>query len=87
MIWKIACLNQFELKLDMEIPWTSTSTTTRSQRMSSWNTLSISIKKTHEFVEDVKNIETQYRNEDRAVFGRGMYKVSAKKSELTNAYI
>ena len=30
-------------------------------------------KKPHEFVQDVKDIiETQYRYEDRAVFGRGM---------------
>lgn len=34
-------------------------------------------KKPHEFVQDVKDIiETQYRNEDRAVFGRGMYEVT-----------
>ena len=33
-------------------------------------------KKPQEFILEMKNIiETQYRNEDRAVFGKGMYTV------------
>ena len=40
--------------------------------------------KPHEFVEKIKNIvETQQRNEERAVFGRGPYRVRKEFEHLT----
>lgn len=41
-------------------------------------------KKPHHFIEEVKNItQTQHRNEDRAVFGRGPFKVKKEFKYLT----
>ena len=41
-------------------------------------------KKPHHFIEEIKNIvQTQHRNEDRAVFGRGPYKVKKEFQYLT----
>ena len=40
------------------------------------HSLKFDAKKPQEFILEMKNIiETQYRNEDRAVFGKGMYTV------------
>ena len=46
-------------------------------------------KKPQEFIQEVKKIvETQYHNEDRAVFGKGMYKADGfqfAQSNLTSS--
>lgn len=40
-------------------------------------------KKPHQFIEEIKNIvEAQHRNEDRAVFGKGPYKVRKEFEHL-----
>ena len=43
----------------------------------------ISTLKSHEFIHKIKNIiETQQRNQDRAVFGKGMYRVQPSFQHL-----
>ena len=45
--------------------------------------LNFEIKKPYQFIENVKEIiETQFRNEDRAVLGRGPYKLTEKFDHL-----
>ena len=45
--------------------------------------LKFDAKKPHEFIHEIKNIiETQYRNEDRAVFGKGPYEVRPEFQHL-----
>lgn len=45
--------------------------------------LKFEAKRPHEFVDDIRNIvETQYRNEDRAVFGKGPYEVRPEFQHL-----
>lgn len=45
-------------------------------------------KKPQEFIQEVKKIvDTQYRNEDCVVFGKGMYKVSNESTLYITIYV